>query len=348
MESEYKYKSLEGQPQGTICLLRLLPGKTPEQIIYHLEEATVGDSFTAISYVWGADPATNKITVDGRPFYVRQNLYQCLLHVRDELSEGLLWIDAICVNQADLQERSSQVMLMDQIFGTAKLVLAWVGTNAANVETLPKIPGNLRKLYTLNSKLGLNEAYGILLGPDSSLSPEWVDEFGSLSDARIVAPTVKYIAEQAYWTRIWIIQETVLPAHIQLKYGNHQMHWDDLVFWAKPILRWYDHDCSEFTYCRTSMCRSFILRTEQQREIHRAGDRVALEELLQWHRNRECTDPRDKIIALLGIAAVVRDTGKSLAGAALYEMSKEELCDYVSHRYQCSYVDLRRHIGISD
>lgn len=90
MASAYEYQPLEDEPHGTIRLLKLLPGKAPEQIACQLQQATVDEDFIAISYVWGTDPVTERISVNGQSFYVRQNLHQCLLHIRDESSEKVL------------------------------------------------------------------------------------------------------------------------------------------------------------------------------------------------------------------------------------------------------------------
>jgi hypothetical protein len=39
----------------------------------------------------------------------------------------MLWIDALCINQRDVQERSHQVQHMAKIYGSAKQVLIWLG-----------------------------------------------------------------------------------------------------------------------------------------------------------------------------------------------------------------------------
>ena len=102
--------------------------------------------YTALSYVWGSQTTLHEIFLNGKPFYVGQNLYMALQRLRGQLSvlgllatppasvsaekierlkhhmlpEGrLLWIDSICINQADAIEREAQVKLMSRIYQQA-------------------------------------------------------------------------------------------------------------------------------------------------------------------------------------------------------------------------------------
>jgi hypothetical protein len=58
---------------------------------------------------------------------IRQNLWLALVNLRDHRQERVLWIDAICINQMDLDERNHQVKLMAYIFSRAQEVLVWLG-----------------------------------------------------------------------------------------------------------------------------------------------------------------------------------------------------------------------------
>ncbi|KAK3352256.1 heterokaryon incompatibility protein-domain-containing protein [Lasiosphaeria hispida] len=81
-----------------------------------------------------APPITNttstkrrpKITLSGTSIRITQNLHDALLRLQHALT-GYLWVDALCINQADLAERDAQVLLMGEIHSCATCVVVWLG-----------------------------------------------------------------------------------------------------------------------------------------------------------------------------------------------------------------------------
>ncbi|KAJ4289069.1 hypothetical protein N0V90_011411 [Kalmusia sp. IMI 367209] len=57
---------------------------------------------------------------------VTKNLYDALRHIRSENSNREIWVDALCINQADVKERNHQVSLMGDIYSSAELVINWL------------------------------------------------------------------------------------------------------------------------------------------------------------------------------------------------------------------------------
>jgi hypothetical protein len=83
--------------------------------------------YTALSYTWGDTTDRVPIECDGKELLVTWNLYTALKQLRaDELS-GPFWIDAICINQGDLQEKIAQTKMMKEIYTHASRVLIWLG-----------------------------------------------------------------------------------------------------------------------------------------------------------------------------------------------------------------------------
>jgi hypothetical protein len=89
--------------------------------------------YIAASYEWGEIEPEVDFVVDGRPFLVWHNLWLLLSEVKNRINRGAMsrkvriWIDAICIDQRDQEERNQQVSVMGQIYKSATWVLAWLG-----------------------------------------------------------------------------------------------------------------------------------------------------------------------------------------------------------------------------
>ena len=81
----------------------------------------------ALSYCWTKADPIYEVQLNGRPFYVRPNLYAYLELMRSEQQSGWIFIDALCINQSDIEERSSQVALMVDVYREAVGVVVWLG-----------------------------------------------------------------------------------------------------------------------------------------------------------------------------------------------------------------------------
>ena len=95
-----------------------------------LEESSRG--FAALSYVWGDVEPAQTIYMNGLPRTITPNLAVALRHLRDPRNTLRIWIDALCINQADRDERGQQVSQMGDIYRQAERVLVWLGPEAEN------------------------------------------------------------------------------------------------------------------------------------------------------------------------------------------------------------------------
>jgi hypothetical protein len=102
-------------------------------------------SFTALSYVWRqrttatnngcntTDVATNEgldtnyILCNNVPISITRNCWSALFHLRKRLGKFTIWIDAVCINQEDKEEKSLQIPLMGDIYMGAREVYIWLG-----------------------------------------------------------------------------------------------------------------------------------------------------------------------------------------------------------------------------
>ncbi|GKZ33689.1 hypothetical protein AbraIFM66950_003720, partial [Aspergillus brasiliensis] len=135
--SEELYQKLDdGERQ--IRLVTIEPGEWTDDIQCTLEQTSLATAkpYQALSYVWGDPTVTKDIIVDGRTFQATVNLESALRHLRRDDTPRVMWIDAICINQIDTEERSSQVSFMRDIYQQSILTVIWLGNGDERVKSL--------------------------------------------------------------------------------------------------------------------------------------------------------------------------------------------------------------------
>lgn len=151
VESEqYVYKALE-PAKRQIRVLHLKPATTwYEEISGKLAIISLDDSpqFEALSYVWGDPQDTAPVHLDGFVFQVTRNLEAAVRRLRKRAEERVIWIDQLCINQTDLDEKSIQVAIMPQIYQSCSEVVLWLG----EIDTVDEITvedAGMRKPYVI-------------------------------------------------------------------------------------------------------------------------------------------------------------------------------------------------------
>ncbi|EHK42440.1 hypothetical protein TRIATDRAFT_185589, partial [Trichoderma atroviride IMI 206040] len=112
-----------------IRLCSLYPGNFDDPIQCYIKPFNLHPlpKFEALSYTWGNPTDRLPIIANGETMLVTKNLATSLTYLRDCSDARVLWIDAICINQNDLGERSKQVMLMGKIYEVVTRVISWLG-----------------------------------------------------------------------------------------------------------------------------------------------------------------------------------------------------------------------------
>jgi Heterokaryon incompatibility protein (HET) len=83
--------------------------------------------FTALSYVWGTKSVPPKtISCGGSTVSATDNCYSALVHLRRKLSIFTIWVDAVCIDQDNADEKSQQIPLMGEIYSHAQTVYVWL------------------------------------------------------------------------------------------------------------------------------------------------------------------------------------------------------------------------------
>jgi hypothetical protein len=186
-----------------IRLLELLPGSLNDPIECTLSTTTLQErmSFEALSYTWGKpDGPQSPVIINGFELLVSQNLFDALIHLRNDSEHRMLWIDAICINQMDWSEKTHQVQLMARIYSGAHRVLVWLG------------PEENDSSFVMESLQKVSRG-------DIDLDHE---VFRSDKLLRCL----KAIMERRWWSRIWVIQEVAMAANDPLLYcGFSSVSW---------------------------------------------------------------------------------------------------------------------------
>ncbi|KAF3004579.1 hypothetical protein E8E14_005478 [Neopestalotiopsis sp. 37M] len=293
----YEPSELAQKDDSCIRLLKILPGRAGRPVVCKLEVTDLSSldvpPYEALSYVWGSPDMNEQIEINGHKINVSQVLLQALLHLRSATTPRTLWVDALCINQFDLTERSSQVLLMPLIYSKATRVVVWLGESE---------PWGL--YYAIECAKSLEVS-----NPRASTSvPEF--HFG-------VAYVAAKLLRRSYWTRVWVVQELVLAKDILVACGRFTCQWETLhqIVAGSAYHSFFPTNhvyLDEFLALETS----HKLRASTQRNTHRDAD-LNFESALMatddsrapdlvslWYRyrSRKATDPRDKVFAFIGLA----------------------------------------------
>ncbi|GJD00381.1 Heterokaryon incompatibility protein [Colletotrichum higginsianum IMI 349063] len=125
-----------------IRLVRLRPPSNADLITapvsLEIRHVSLDDDvlYAALSYVWGDAADTVPIDIDGAPFRVTRNLHAALQQFARDGVDSWLWVDAVCIAQADLAEKSWQIDAMRDVFGGAVMVYMWLGPGTEESDTI--------------------------------------------------------------------------------------------------------------------------------------------------------------------------------------------------------------------
>ena len=276
---------------------------------------------------------------------VTNNLLDALYELRDNESDLQLWIDAICINQSDVRERNSQITLMGDIYYTAKAVIVWLGTEDEDAKCAVELQG--RFAPTIGRLVDQDRGEEMIGYPFNAI--EFYEKFGirqtSLEEWKCYAK----FDRRAWFGRTWIIQEIALAKQIHLACGALRPKWEDMfllgafmrvTYWGAVLmgfLRRPDHETTPGNrqWAIASFAGGFRVNGPQSLGPRMYCEHVCaannvnardafLEYLLLMTRTTKASDPRDKVLGVLGL--FTRLCGPNNAKLQLhYEMSVEDV-----------------------
>ncbi|KAF2452128.1 hypothetical protein P171DRAFT_347545 [Karstenula rhodostoma CBS 690.94] len=179
-------------------LVLLAPGNHNDPIICSLKYFDVlhPPPYEALSYVWGDPKITAPISIDGHNLQVTTNLEIALRHLRLEQATRILWIDAININQLDMNERAQQVAMMANIYRNADLVVVWLGPADEYTEMFFKLAKEKRGWRTLYSIKVAWSARAILL----DLEKEDIQQRSICGSRRLHQARKIFVIHDFFWS----------------------------------------------------------------------------------------------------------------------------------------------------
>ncbi|KAF2460689.1 heterokaryon incompatibility protein-domain-containing protein [Lineolata rhizophorae] len=245
-------------------------------------------TYSALSYVWGLGEATKMIQINGAPFFVKPNLLSVLRRLRLDDQVTPVWIDALCINQADIAERSFQVAIMGTIYGKAKMVTAWLGEASGDSNLAFELLQNAWDVSVRNR----NSEKIINLVRLPAYENHW--------------RAIQRLISLQYWERVWICQELILSRRALLVSGPLCFSWYNFVDLLHAVVSWPNLPSAGFRKAASDAIRditfSQAFKLAKVSQSRRRGFVPALFTTLVLGRSRKATDLRDHVYGLLSIA----------------------------------------------
>lgn len=138
--SKYVFEPFQNA-RHEIRVLTIQPGSVDEPLHCSLQTARLDSlpAYEALSYTWGDNATKELITMNGNSFVAFGNAHDALLELRDPVSPRTIWIDAICINQEDIEEKQHQILLMKNVYERASQVVIWLSKPRSDADLAVKL-----------------------------------------------------------------------------------------------------------------------------------------------------------------------------------------------------------------
>lgn len=371
----YRYTKLPKNVLNPVIRLVVLlpPSKdkwSPIRCILCQESLQSNPTYEALSYVWGDQNEVREIEVNNKVFSVTINLEEALRVLRYQTEHRILWVDAICINQGDLEEKTSQIQLMGEIYSRATKTIIWLGpeTNSSSsaLSALAIWNAFLAAGSSKSDKVDSSSCEDCLRGIEEifpALAEKFMWKGNGVDFANPAAEPylqgVIRLLNRPWWRRVWVLQEVALSPSPTIYCGKRTLEWRDFndrvqSFAAQCISarvrlltrkNWKggSHVKSAIE-SRISLLREAenatmpLIIMDILRQSSQNKNRFSLPILLSMTQRFKSTDARDKVYALLSL--VRTDTGLGNIGIPDYTISPETLYTRAAKYLICRRQDL--------
>ncbi|OAL56939.1 HET-domain-containing protein [Pyrenochaeta sp. DS3sAY3a] len=164
--------------------------------------------YSALSYTWGDSTNDETVCLSSGTLRISYNLHECLHALRKNGdSDKCLWIDQLCIDQSNTNERNQQVRIMGDVYRKASIVIIWLGPSTDASDAAISLIQSLAKL-----------------------------------DSKEQASQVEELLTRPYWSRLWIIQEVILARDLSILCGSKQLSWSRFAEFLCPHILWWRDD----------------------------------------------------------------------------------------------------------
>ncbi|KAF7193050.1 Heterokaryon incompatibility protein 6, OR allele [Pseudocercospora fuligena] len=162
--------------------------------------------YQALSYCWGATNFGHKIICDDIAISITQNLHNALSRIRHESKTFYLWVDALCINQQDSDEKSRHIGNMLTIYAEAEAVIIWLGENM--LDNLPMPRAEDLEILTARQDLFTGRH-------DFRLHDAWF--------------RLQSLHRAPWFQRIWVRQEFWAAKSLLVRWNDVAVDWDEFL-----------------------------------------------------------------------------------------------------------------------
>jgi hypothetical protein len=314
-------------------IIHLLQGDWNEPISCILEHESLDDHplYEALSYTWGGPALVEPIQLsfadsffegaredlckvlgleieiakghNKRPnstLFVTANLVQALRRFRKEHAPRWIWVDGICINQADLRERSQQVQKMRLIYSQALVVTIWLGE-------LQDIAAEEVDLTESNIRSALNYLRGIAERNCREFN-DLRTYFENLAKTELpmdpaLFRAISSLCHRPWFTRVWVVQEHVVARSATILCGDERIGFEQFLSAMNSVAHLLElQEPSSLSSSTTVIAHGLYRRMFSRPEFLNLpiGERVLRALHLSSH-HLHATDPRDKLYSLIGL-----------------------------------------------
>lgn len=290
-------------------LLELLPGEANDALQCQLVETPLTDIpvYEALSYVWGDSTVTELLCCNGQNLPITTNLAQALRKLRFPTTTRLLWADAVCINQQDIQERNHQVQLMKEIYSKSTGVVVWLGED-------PDGHGK-NAISAMTIVVKYLEAYqeALRFMREKKTAPSWLKGRGhftfetcehALRSSGIDDPWTSLSAfyQLPWFSRIWCVQEVYLAQGVMLLFGSQAVGGKLVAEFLAWFTREYVFESAKIVGSKIPVAfRGSAIRHADNTFNHRNLYARDLSFVCEDFRALQATDARDKVYGILGL-----------------------------------------------
>ncbi|KAI1276384.1 heterokaryon incompatibility protein-domain-containing protein [Xylaria sp. FL0933] len=280
-----------------IRILHLMPPVQNDDnspIVCEISVAARSDNpdYEALSYAWDDRPPL-PIQLSGSEVKVTPRLYNALQQLRLPDRPRNLWVDQLCIEQWNLEEKAQQVQLMRSTYTGCSRCLVWLGMPPAGITN-----ADAQNAFDIVRYLA---AALTAVDKDIMPLPSAVADDRSAFNRAMEALRATVHGHNPWWNRVWTVQEAALPDEVHILFGKETLPWDIIATanrtWThkgipRPLSRLLSSE--QYHYIGSLMVHSIWVNVTKQRYDN------ALETINRW-RFRLATDPRDKAFGLFGL-----------------------------------------------